>query len=171
MFHYRGIKFHIKTNGLPPSTFNQGGVPLERVPVECLVGQLFPSPSISLLCLRLCTNIWCFGVFCFETTFAISILKSCVFVFVFDIVFVYLVQPLFPGPPSPLNRGPTRPGNRWSLLSISDCLPPPFNWHHTLSAKFCICIFILSLLSISEYCLSSTFNWHLTIQTQFLSLL
>ena len=94
-----------------------------------------------------------------------------VFVFVFDIVFVYLVQPLFPGPPSPLNRGPTRPGNRWSLLSISDCLPPPFNWHHTLSAKFCICIFILSLLSISEYCLSSTFNWHLTIQSQFFVLL
>ena len=127
MFHYPGIKFHIKTNGLSPSSFNQGGVPLERDPVECLVGQLFPTPPFSYSVCVCVQTFDVFGVFCFETTFAISLLKSCVFVFVFDIVFVYLVQPLFPGPPSPLNRGPTRPGNRWSLLSISDCLPPPFN--------------------------------------------
>ena len=127
MFHYPGIKFHIKTNGLPPSSFNQGGVPLERVPVECLVGQLFPTPPFSYSVCVCVQTFDVFNVFCFETASSISHLESCVFVFVFDIVFVYLVQPLFPGPPSPLNRGPTRPGNRWSLLSISDCLPPPFN--------------------------------------------
>ena len=109
MFHYPGIKFHIKTNGLPPSSFNQGGVPLERDPVECLVGQLFPSPPFSYSVCVCVQTFDVFGVFCFETTSSISPLESYVFVFVFDIVFVYLVQPLFPGPPIPSQQGSDPP--------------------------------------------------------------